>query len=265
MVAAFPAEVQLTARLGVLLSAITRGRIMRQVRILAALGLLAAATGANAEISSTWTLTNDYDFRGASQSATDPAVQASIDYAHESGFYVGAWASNVDFGPADIDYEVDLYAGFSGGAEEGLGWDVGIVYYTYPDESDANYPEIYGKVSYGVFSGALFYSNDYIGSSSSAEYISGDVDVPLPSNFSLKAHAGYSFGDFWDGEDGQSSSDYIDWSVGVGYTAGNFDLALKWVDTTLDDNDFGFSRDDVFNTEGRVIFTIATTFPWKKE
>jgi len=112
---------------------------MRKVRILAALGLLAAATAANAEISSTWTLTNDYDFRGASQSATDPAVQASIDYAHESGFYVGAWASNVDFGPADIDYEVDLYAGFSGGAEDGLGWDVGIVYYTYPDESDANW------------------------------------------------------------------------------------------------------------------------------
>lgn len=116
---------------------------MRYVRILAALGLLAAAAAANAQVTSTWTLTNDYDFRGASQSATDPAVQASIDYAHESGWYVGAWASNVDFGPADVDYEVDLYTGFSGGDENGLGWDVGLVYYSYPDESDFNYPEIY--------------------------------------------------------------------------------------------------------------------------
>ena len=239
---------------------------MRKVRILAALGLLAAATAANAEVSSTWTLTNDYDFRGITQSAKDPAVQASLDFATDSGWYIGAWASNVDFGDdVDINYEVDLYTGFSGGEEEGLGWDVGLVYYAYPDDSDANYPEIYGKVSYGVFSGALFYSNDYIGSSSSAEYISGDVDVPLPSNFSLTAHAGYSFGDFWDGGDGEPSSDYIDWSVGVGYTVGNFELGLKWVDTTLDEGDFGFSGDDVFNSEGRAIFTISTTFPWAKE
>lgn len=236
---------------------------MRNVRILAALGLLAAATAANAEVSSTWTLTNDYDFRGASQSAKDPAVQASIDYANESGWYLGAWASNVDFGDdADIDYEVDLYTGFSGGDEEGLGWDVGLVYYAYPDESDANYPEIYGKLNYNVFSGALFYSNDYVNSGDSAMYISGDVSVPLPENFSILAHAGYSFGDFWDGEDGESSSDYIDWAVGVGYTVGHFDLALKWVDTTLDEGDFGFSDDDVFNSEGRAIFTISTTFPW---
>ena len=239
---------------------------MRTVRILAALGLLAAAAAANAEVSSTWTLTNDYDFRGASQSATDPAIQGSIDYAHESGWYLGAWASNVDFGDeVGIDYEVDLYTGFSGGDEEGLGWDVGLVYYAYPDDSDANYPEIYGKVSYGVFSGALFYSNDFVNSSESAMYVSGDVNVPMPANFSLLAHAGYSFGDFWDGPAGESGSDYIDWSVGVGYTVGNFELGLKWVDTTLDEGDFWFSSDDVNNTEGRVIFTVATTFPWSKE
>jgi uncharacterized protein (TIGR02001 family) len=236
---------------------------MRHVRILAALGLLAATAGANAEVSSTWTLTNDYDFRGISQSAKDPAVQASLDFATESGWYVGAWASNVDFGDdSDIDYEVDLYTGFSGGDEEGLGWDVGLVYYAYPDDSDANYPEIYGKLNYNVFSGALFYSNDYVNSSESAMYVSGDVNVPLPSNFSILAHAGYSFGDFWDGEDGESSSDYIDWAVGVGYTVSHFDLALKWVDTTLDEGDFGFSNNDVFNSEGRAIFTISTTFPW---
>jgi uncharacterized protein (TIGR02001 family) len=237
---------------------------MRQVRILATLGLLAAAAAAQAEVSSTWTLTNDYDFRGASQSAKDPAVQASIDWADDSGWYVGAWASNVDFGDeVDIDYEVDLYTGFTGGDEEGLGWDVGFVYYAYPDESDANYPEIYGKISHGMFSGALFYSNDYVGSGDSALYVAGDVGVPVAdSGFTILGHAGYSFGDFWDGEDGGSSSDYIDWSVGVGYTINNFELALKWIDTTLDDGDFWFSSDDVNNTEGRVIFTIATTFPW---
>jgi uncharacterized protein (TIGR02001 family) len=237
---------------------------MRQVRILATLGLLAATAAANAEVSSTWTLTNDYDFRGASQSAKDPAVQASIDWADESGWYVGAWASNVDFGSdVGIDYEVDLYTGFSGGDEDGLGWDVGFIYYAYPDESDANFPEIYGKISHGMFSGALFYSNDYVGSSENALYVSGDVSVPIAdSAFSVNVHAGYSFGDFWDQGDG---SEYIDWSIGGSYTVGNFDLGLKWVDTTLDDGDFWFSSGDINNTEGRIIFTISTTFPWAAE
>jgi len=48
--------------------------------------------------------------------------------------------------------------------------------------------------------------------------------------------------------------------VGVGYALGNFNLLLKWVD-----NDADFTeRGDAFNNEGRVIFSISTTFPWEK-
>jgi uncharacterized protein (TIGR02001 family) len=233
---------------------------MRNLRILAAIGLLGAATAANAELSSTWTLASDYDFRGASQTAKDPAIQGSIDFATDTGWYVGAWASNVDF-DSDVDVEVDLYTGFSGGEEDGLGWDVGFVYYAYPDDSDLNYPEIYGKLNYGMFSGGLFYSNDWLNLGDSSIYASGDVSVPLPHNLSLNFHAGYSFGDFFEDLD----SEYLDYSVGVGYTAGKFDLALKYVDTTLDRGDALFSDADLFNTEGRVIFTIATTFPWSND
>jgi uncharacterized protein (TIGR02001 family) len=234
-----------------------KGRRMRNLRILGALGLLTAAGVANAEVSSTWTLTNDYDFRGFSQSATDPAVQGSIDFAADSGFYVGAWASNVDFGDADVDYEVDVYAGFSGG--ETLLWDAGIVYYAYPDDSDFNYAEIYGSLGYEWFEGKLWYSNDFGGDATdgdtSAIYVEGNATIELPQNFSVLLHAGLSTGDYWDDVNGD---DQIDYSIGVGYTAGNFDLALKYVDT---DSDVEVT-DDVFNNEGRVIFTIATTFPW---
>ena len=231
---------------------------MRNLRILGALGLLTAAGVANAEVSSTWTLTSDYDFRGFSQSATDPAIQGSIDFAADSGFYVGAWASNVDFGDdAGVDYEVDVYAGFSGG--ETLLWDAGIVYYAYPDESDFNYAEIYGSLGYEWFEGKLWYSNDFGGDATegdtSAIYAEANATIELPQNFSVLLHAGLSTGDYWDDVNGD---DQIDYSVGVGYTAGNFDLALKYVDT---DSDVEVT-DDVFNNEGRVIFSIATTFPW---
>lgn len=220
---------------------------MRNLRILAALGLLSAAGAANAELSSTWTLTSDYDFRGLTQTEEDPALQASIDWADDSGWYVGAWASNVDFGAGDPSYEVDLYTGFSGGAEDGLGWDVGIVYYAYPEESDFNFPEIYGGLSYGMFSGKVWYSNDFGGADEDAIYVQGDAAVPLPANFTLDLHAGYSFGDYWDND----SAEYMDYSVGVGYTLSKFDLSLKYVDTDIDDAD-----------TDRVIFTVSTTLPW---
>lgn len=244
---------------------------MRNVRILAALGLLSAAGAANAEVSATVTAASDYIYRGITQTSEDPALQASVDYANESGWYIGAWGSNVDFGPGDpANIEVDFYTGFSGGEEDGLGWDVGITYYTYPDESDYNFPEIYGKLSYGIFSGGLFYTNDWLNSDVDSLYLNGGISVPFADAFTFNVSAGYSFGDAYedidvselgDGSD-LRNTDYFDYSIGVGYTLGNFELALSWIDTTLDSGDPLFSSDDVFNSEGRVVFTIATTFPW---
>lgn len=241
---------------------------MRNSSILAALGLLTAA-GAHADVSSTWTLTNDYDFRGNSQSAKDPAIQGSVDYAADSGWYVGAWASNVDFGDAvDVNYELDLYTGFTRSYDSGFGWDAGIVYYAYPDESDFNYFEIYGSVSYDWFKAKLWYSDAFGGDAAealaqdlvgddavSAWYLEGNAAIPLPADFSVLLHAGISTGDYWDNAFGD---DQIDYSVGVGYTYGKFNLALKYVDT---DGDVEVTTDE-FNNEGRVIFTIASTFPW---
>jgi len=259
---------------------------MRNLRILAAIGLLGAATAANAGVTSTWTLTNDYDFRGISQSAKDPAIQGSVDYAGANGWYIGAWGSNIDFGKADnivsdADIEVDLYTGFAGTSEGGLGWDAGLVYYTYPSASDLNYFEIYGSVSYEWFKGKLWYSDAFGGDyaqdgysaalgndDASAIYVEGNANIPLPNDFSLLLHAGYSTGDYWDNlanvvnlSGSNFDGEYIDYSIGVGYTVNKFNLALKYVDTDGDLETTG----DVFNNEGRVIFTIATTFPWSND
>ena len=239
------------------------------------IGLLGVAGAAQAGVTSTWTLTNDYDFRGNSQSATDPAIQASVDYAHESGVYVGAWGSNIDFGiPSggpldDPGLEVDLYAGFTRTLEgSGLTYDVGAVLYAYPDESDFNYTEIYASLAKGWFKGKIWYSPKFGGSAAEdlAQALVGKDDVaawygelnatiPLPANFSVTAHVGYSTGDYWDNAFGD---DQLDYAIGVGYTVGKFALGLKWVDT---DGDVKVTS-DAFNNEGRVIATIATTFPW---
>lgn len=246
---------------------------MRKVQLAAATGLLALSAAANAGVTSTWTLASDYDFRGITQSAQDPAVQASLDYAHDSGWYIGGWASNVDFCPAvnsacqDAHFELDLYTGFSGTTgEDGLGYDAGLIYYTY-EKSDYNYAEIYASLSKGWFKGKVWYSPDFGGDTTAGDtpayYLDANATAPLPANFSVLAHVGYSGGDYWkDLERAGTGREYVDWSLGVGYTVGKFNFALKWVDGS-DLKESNGTPDDVFTSEARAIFTVATTFPWR--
>ncbi|MGH8501359.1 MAG: TorF family putative porin [Gammaproteobacteria bacterium] len=63
--------------------------------------------------SSTLYFTTDYVFRGVSFTDEDPAVQGSFDYAHPSGAYVGAWASNWDGFGTESEFEIDYYGGYA--------------------------------------------------------------------------------------------------------------------------------------------------------
>ena len=221
---------------------------------LAALSLLALGAAAHAEVTATVTGVSDYDFRGITQTAQDPALQASIDYTHESGFYIGAWGSNVDFGDCcDESIEVDIYAGFRGG--EDVTWDVGGVYYTYPGADNIDFPEIYASVGYKMVSGKIWYSNDFGSSGDSAWYYEANLNVPLPSNFGASAHIGKSDGDYW------GDNDYFDWNVGVTYALGHFTLGLKYIDGS-DLEELDGTPGDVFSSEARAWFSVSTTFPW---
>lgn len=233
---------------------------MKSTHGLIAIGLILASAAANADVTATVTATSDYDFRGITQTAQDPALQGSVDYSHSSGFYAGAWASNVDFGDCcDENVEVDVYAGFRGG--EAVTWDVGAIYYTYPGADSINYPEIYAGIGYKWVSGKVWYSNDFGNGDESAFYYEGNFAVPLPANFAASAHVGYSDGNYWDRYYGGG---YMDWNVGVTYALGHFTLGLKYVDGS-DLEPANDAPDDVASSDARAIFSVSTTFPWKSE
>jgi uncharacterized protein (TIGR02001 family) len=103
------------------------------------------------------TITNDYRYRGISQSNFKPAIQGGFDYAHESGFYIGNWNSSISWigdanGPAgavggrtspgtsvSAPIEMDFYAGFKKeliGA--GFASDIGVLQYYYPSKGAYN-------------------------------------------------------------------------------------------------------------------------------
>jgi uncharacterized protein (TIGR02001 family) len=112
-----------------------------------------AADAKPAEAKPSYTLTGNfgffsqYVFRGLTQSGHQPAAQGGFDFAHESGFYAGTWASNISWLKENQTSAAGTIAGLygSGGSLEwdfygGYKWnlpndfvlDLGTLYYYYP-------------------------------------------------------------------------------------------------------------------------------------
>lgn len=157
---------------------------------MAAAGVLALASTqpARAEVSANIGVVSNYFFRGFSESDGGAAVQGGLDYEADSGFYVGTWASNVDFGD-ETSYELDLYLGFANEFANGVGYDVGYLYYAYPDApGSADFGEIYGELSFGIFSvGAAYVVNDSSDSALSNDdlYYYAGLGYDLVNDYSL--------------------------------------------------------------------------------
>ena len=88
---------------------------------------------------------SQYIFRGVVQTDTASA-SAGIDYEN-SGFYIGAWGADVQAG-----LEVDIYGGYNGELDSGLGYNVGFTSYQYTGDFDTSYNEVNLGLSYGMFS-----------------------------------------------------------------------------------------------------------------
>ena len=108
----------------------------KHLAVAAAVSSATFSGAALAQLSGNVGLTSEYFFRGLAQSGGS-AVSGGLDYAAESGFYVGTWASTINFASAEgSGTEVDLYAGF-GGEAGSVGYDIGAIYYWYSEEGEA--------------------------------------------------------------------------------------------------------------------------------
>ena len=117
---------------------------------------------------------NNYLYRGISQTRGEPAVQGGLDYAHKSGFYVGAWASSIKWiednstttvsvsGPT----ELDIYGGYRFDLSPGTSMDVGLLRYEYLSNnlqnntaySNASTDEVYVGMSTPLFNVKFSYA-----------------------------------------------------------------------------------------------------------
>jgi uncharacterized protein (TIGR02001 family) len=241
---------------------------MRNLLIIGALAAVAGAAPAFAQEADAPTpavtftgnvaVTNDYVFRGLSQSNSDTALQGGFDITTAAGFYAGTWLSSIDFNDAsDANLETDLYAGYTAPiGKTGLSYNVGVYGYLYPDansNSHFDFYEVYGGLTYtaGAFSvtGQVNYSPEFFAKSGDAIYTQVSAGYKINDLFSLSGGVGYQT---IDDAAAFGTGDYTTWNLG-----GTLSLPGAFKGTTLDVR-YSDSDEENFGdlSDSRVIFTL---------
>lgn len=203
--------------------------------------LALASTAASAEITANGAVSNNYLWRGLTQTSDLPSISGGIDWASESGLYAGTWVSNVDYtgGNGPFSYEHDLYVGFATDS-----YDIGLLYYNYDEETRYDFAEIYGSVGFSGFTlGAyvlvwadertLGTGQDY--DPGTAYYLYADYGFELANGMAVGLHVGMHDGDFSDsfnfgiGDVANELDPYYDYSLSLG--VGDFTFTVS--DTTI--------------------------------
>ena len=212
-------------------------------------------------------VTSDYRFRSVAQTSFKPALQAGVDFAHTSGFYVGAWGSNVSWikdyvGATDGTLEVDLYGGFKGEITSGLNFDVGVITYQYPNNTadqvlvNANTTEVYGALTYGIVTVKYSQSTgNFIANpnSSGSSYLEAAATFDLGSGFSLTPHVGRQTVTNQSG-----NGDYTDYALTLGKDFGN-GLTASLAAMTTDAKD-SFYKVGSFDNIGKNAVTVGVKY-----
>ena len=231
---------------------------LRAGSLVLALGLASVAHAG--EWTANAAASNNYIWRGLTQSENESAVSGGIDFAADNGFYVGTWASNVSYAPGDVfSYEHDIYFGFAGEAGD-ISYDVGYLYYNYDKAAEFDFGEIYGSVGIGGFTfGAYILANTEADEApgqdfgfGEAYYVYADYGWEVGDGVGLGVHIGRHDGDFNEAFNGVPGS-YTDYNVSLSKNGFTFMIS----GTDLDDTP---TPDNLDNDELKFVVSYAVDF-----
>ncbi len=210
---------------------------MKKLALACGVAMLGLSSVAAAEVSTNIGVTSNYIWRGMTQSGNSTAFSGGLDWENASGFYAGTWISE-----AWTDYEMDLYGGYNGSFGD-IGYGVGLVYYTYTGDEDANFLELALSGSFQMLSFGLDYtlSSEVNDTTAAEQYIDGDMhyyigaSFDLPEDFSVGATVGqYAFED---DSVGGADFDFTYYKIDLTKSAGDFgDVTLSVSDTNINED-----------------------------
>ncbi|RPH45948.1 MAG: hypothetical protein EHM87_04255 [Burkholderiales bacterium] len=235
----------------------------------------ASAQAATSPFTGNMTLTSDYRFRGLSQSYKLPALQGGIDWAHESGLYLGNWNSSISGNqyPNGASLEMDFYGGYKFPIGKDVMLDVGALYYYYPGAYYNGFSgkpkfdnfELYFGGAMGPFSAKIFYAiSDFFGldetvggkSSSGSYYIDLNYSTEIMPKLTLGAHLGYQ------SVKNYSNLSYTDYKIGVTYDWTGWLLGAAFVGTNAEKAPYTAvdAQGSKFVGNNTLVLSIGKTF-----
>jgi len=201
---------------------------------------------------------SDYIFRGITQTTHAPAIQGGVDYAHASGAYLGAWASNIkwikDSGAlangTNAPLELDTYFGIRNAIVGDLGYDVGFIRYNYSLAGGpvpaagfniADTAEVYVAATYKIFS--LKYSYSLLDGFLTLPGAKGTNYIDLSANYPV-GDSGVTLGAHWGQQTvtgpsgtsapvGTNSASYNDYKLSVTKDFSGYAVGLTYTNTNV--------------------------------
>lgn len=207
------------------------------------------------EFSGAATLTSQYIYRGLKMSDGDPAFQLGVDYEHDTGLFVGIWASTIDLRSpiSRRDAELDYYAGFHYKAESPITATVTILRYSFPGQSGMHSYD-YNEVLLGAtwlehYSIELGYTSNIYGLSRIGRHWELRSEWSVANVWVIGVALG-----------GNDLSDvgvsrYRHWNVGASARFSRLTFDLRWYDNQRPD---GFAAQS--SADSQVVLSISAAF-----
>ncbi|VVO37181.1 TorF family putative porin [Pseudomonas fluorescens] len=171
---------------------------------------------------------------GLVKPSSSGSFHGGLDLSHDSGWYVGQWAPSMGMSPSS-ELEVDSYMGFKESFDSTLGYELGMIHYSYPKSSLLDSQELYGGLTLlGSRFGAAFSSDPEKSNSTLFADLGGTQ--PFGIGISVK-YTTHQLGSAVSIADGGYVSSFNDWAVKFSRPWMGIDLNLIYSDSNLSGGD----------------------------
>ncbi|WLG89142.1 TorF family putative porin [Pseudomonas cucumis] len=194
--------------------------------------------------------------QGLVKPSTSGSFHGGLDLSHDSGFYVGQWSPSMGLSPSS-NLEVDSYMGFKQPFDQSLGYEVGMIHYSYPKVDTLDSQELFGGLTLlGSRFGAAFSNDPDKQNSTLFADLSGNQ--PFGIGISLK-YTTHQLNTPVSVDDGYVGS-FTDWSVKLSRPFMGIDLDLIYSDSSLSGSDCSAYSGHNTECDGLVTLKAAHSF-----
>ncbi|KII37979.1 lipoprotein [Pseudomonas fluorescens] len=171
--------------------------------------------------------------RSMAQGLVKPSAIGSfhggLDLTHDSGFYFGQWSPSMGITPGK-NLEIDSYVGFKQPFDQTLGYEVGMIHYSYPEVDTLDSQELFGGLTLlgSRFGAALSHDPDTQNSTLFAD-LGGNQPFGIGISMKYTTHQLNTPV----AVDGGYVGSFTDWSVKLSRPFMGVDLDLIYSDSSL--------------------------------